>query len=60
MTLFRQNSDVDYQSGTPKIINDIFSAKQRRDYQSGTSKLQQKFNNRQNIQVKTKLIITLT
>ena len=55
MTLFRQNSDVDYQSGTSKIINDTFSAKQWRDYQSGTSKLQQKFNNRQNIQEKNEI-----
>ena len=35
MTLFRQNSDA--------------------DYQSGTSKLQQKFNNRQNIQEKNEI-----
>ena len=46
---------MDHQSGTTKIINDTFSAKQRRNYQSGTSKLQQKFNNTQHIQEKNEM-----
>ena len=49
-----QNNDFKWLT-TIKIINDTFSAKQWWDYQSGTSKLQQKFNNRQNIQEKNEI-----
>ena len=76
MTLFRQNSDADYHSGTSKIIKwhffgktvtglskwhfknhqmTLFLQNSDMDYQSGTSKLQQKFNNKQNIQEKNEI-----
>ena len=55
MTLFRQNSDGTIRVALQQSSNDTFSAKPRRDYQSGTSKLQQKFNNRQNIKEKNEI-----